>query len=129
MTSPLLIQPLASLPMMTPLLIQALATATAQWHEASRTYEHASRAFADAQTQLQHAERDLHGLARAIEVAQAAPPIGVVGELVSNQATPLGSVTMPVAPAPAGYPAASSDGVDAAQIVLEEMHRMRMGNP
>ena len=108
-------------------MVQALATATRQWHEATRHYEMVSRAFADAQTQLQTAERDLHELARAIEVATAAPiAASQLGELVSNQPAPLGSVTMPIAGV---VPAPSADGVDAAAIVLAEMQRMRMGNP
>lgn len=97
----------------------ALATAIAQWHEASRTYEHASRAFADAQTQLQHAERDLHELARAIEVATNAPAPNV-GEMVTSAATPIGAVTMPIAPvSPVINP--TSDGEDAGEIVLQMM--------
>lgn len=103
-------------------MVQALAVATKQWHEATRHYEMVSRAFADAQAQLQAAERDLHELARAIEVVTTP---AASGELVSNQPAPIGAVTMPVVPAPNG----ASDGLDAAQIVLEEMQKMRMGMP
>ena len=91
----------------------ALAVATRQWHAAHRTYEHASRAFADAQTQLQHAERDLHELARAIELNTAHPTPAAQGITLAPNGT--GGAPIP------------SDGLDAAQIVLEEMQRMRMG--
>lgn len=110
---------------MSPEIAQALATATKQWHEATRTFELCSRAFADAQAQLQLAERDLHELARAIEVAEATARPVVAPELVTNQATPIGTVTMPVVQAPA----ATADGIDAAAIVLEEMQRHRFGTP
>lgn len=103
-------------------MVQALATATKQWHDATRTFEHCSRAFADAQAQLQLAERDLHELARAIEVVTAQP-----AELVSNQAAPLGSVTMPVVAG--GSIGASADGLDAGQVVLEHLMQQRMGLP
>jgi len=107
---------------MTPEMVQALATATRQWHQATRHFEIVSRAFGDAQTQLQHAERDLHELARAIEVVTAP----AAGELVSNTPTPIGTVTMPIV-APAVN--APTDGLDAAQIVLEQMMQGRMGMP
>lgn len=106
---------------MNPDMQTALATAIRQWHEATRHYETVARAFADAETQRQLAERDLHELARAIEVSTGSAPIG---ELVTNAPTPLGTVTTPVVSAPA----ATADGVDAAQIVLDEMMKMRMGN-
>lgn len=110
---------------MSPEMIQALATATKQWHETTRHYELMSRAFADAQAQLQLAERDLHELARAIEVAQAAPG----AQLVTSAATPIGAVTMPVVAPAAQATNATADGVDAAQIVLEQMMQQRMGMP
>ena len=105
---------------MTPEMQQALATAVLQWHTATRHYEMVSRAFADAQTQLEHAQRDLHELSRAIEVATGKP---AAGDLVSNTPSPIGAVTMPIAPA------VPADGVDAAAIVLQHMQGMRMGNP
>jgi len=109
-----------------PTLQDALTIATKNWHETTREYERAAAAFADAQTRLQQAERDLHELARAIEVVEARP----AGELVTGEATPIGTVTMPIVAAPLG-PAlgAASDGVDAAAIVLAEMRGMRLGTP
>lgn len=104
---------------LTPEMISALATAARQWHAAQRQYEHVSRMFADAQNQLQLAERDLHELARGIELATDAP---VSPELVSKADAPIGAVTMPVVQA-----TPPADGVDAAAIVLQEMQRMRMG--
>jgi len=113
-------------PTLPPELTQALANATRQWHEATRHYEMVSRAFADAQTQLQTAERDLHELARAIEVVALGPV--AAGDLTSNQATPAGSVTMPVVPG-GGSIGPSADGLDAGQVVLEHMMQQRMGMP
>lgn len=113
---------------MTPETIQALATATKQWHEATRHYELMSRGFADAQTQLQLAERDLHELARALEVVAGHVPTKA-GELVTNAATPIGTVTMPVVAPAAQATNATADGIDAAQIVLEQMMQQRMGMP
>jgi len=114
---------------MTPEMIQALATATKQWHEATRHHEMVGRAYMDAETQRRLAETDLHELARAIEVATGVPVAAQAGELVTSAATPIGAVTMPVVAAGqfGNVPAPSADGIDAAQIVLEEMQRMRMG--
>jgi hypothetical protein len=114
---------------MTPEMVHALATATRQWHQATRHFELCSRSFSDAQTQLQHAERDLHELARAIEVVAGQPAGELAGELVSNAGTPIGVVTMPIVAPPAGAANATADGIDAAQIVLEQMMQGRMGMP
>jgi hypothetical protein len=103
----------------------ALTTATKNWHEATRRYERAAADFADAQTRLQQCERDLHELARAIEVVEARPA-AELGELHTAEPTPLGTVTMPIVAPSLG---ASSDGVDAAAIVLEQMRGMRLGSP
>lgn len=103
-----------------PTLQAALQTAITNWHHAKRTYEQTGRAFADAESQMQIAERDLHELARAIEVA-------------TGDTAPIGAtITVPVVPGGgevAVTPAPSPDGVDAAAIVLEEMQKMRMGLP
>lgn len=107
----------------------ALATAARQWSEAMRRHERAARELADAETQLALAQRDLHELSRAIEIAAGSPIAALAPELVSqhveNGGTPIGAVTMPIVPA-----APPSDGVDAATIVLQEMQRQRgMGMP
>lgn len=109
---------------------EALDTAIRNWHTASRAYEQAGRLFNDAQAQLQHAERDLHELARALEVASG-------NGLQTNQATPAGTVTMPIAPIGApgigtdalGRPVITQPGAteDAAALVLEAMMSQRMG--
>ncbi|MGE0337833.1 MAG: hypothetical protein AB7Q76_21260, partial [Gammaproteobacteria bacterium] len=102
----------------------ALARAVANWHKATREYEQIADVFADAQRQLEAAKRDLHELARAMEVVTGTP----AAELVTNQPTPHGAVTMPIAPVPNGTTiGAAADNVDAAQIVLEEMMKMRTG--
>lgn len=108
-----------------PTLQDALTIATRNWHETTREYERAAAAFADAQTRLQQAERDLHELARALEVVEARP----AGELFTGEATPIGTVTMPIVAAPGPALGAASDGVDAAAIVLEQMRGMRLGTP
>lgn len=110
---------------MTPEMVHALATATRQWHQATRHFELCSRSFSDAQTQLQHAERDLHELARAIEVVTAMP----ASELVTS--APIGAagfVTMPVMPTSSAI-GAPVDGFDAGAAVLEHMMQQRMGMP
>lgn len=107
---------------LTPEMVSALATAARQWHSAQRQYELTSRMFADAQHQLQLAERDLHELARGIELLTGAP---VPAELVTSAAAPIGAVTMPIAQGP--VVGATSDGVDAAAIVLQQMQALRMG--
>lgn len=101
----------------------ALATAARQWHEAMREHERAARALADAETQLALAQRDLHELARAMEMAAGAPLAQVAPDLVSSvvEGTPAQAVVMPVVPAVGP----TSDGVDAAAIVLQEMQRQR----
>lgn len=102
----------------------ALATATRQWHEAMRRHEHAARALADAETQLALAQRDLHELARAMEIAAGAPLAQAAPDLVSQHVdgTPAQAVTMPVVPAVGGQP---EDGIDAATIVLQQMQAQR----
>jgi hypothetical protein len=113
----------------TPDMITALATATRQWHEAQRKYETASRLFADAQTQLNLAERDLHELARAIDVVSgiAVPSnVAAVVPVTSSAPAPIGSVTMPIVPAvPAGVGVAPADGLDAGAEVLRIMQAER----
>lgn len=96
----------------------AIATAIRQWHEATRTYEQIQLAFADAQTQLNRAERDLHELAKAVEMITGAP-IAVQ----SNTAAPAGTVTMPIVATPPIN--AAVDNMDASEVVLQEMQRMR----
>jgi hypothetical protein len=103
---------------MTPDLAQAFAVAIRQWHEASRNLEFVSHAYTDAQLQLQQAERDLHELARVVAIMDAPTTTSAV----SNQDGPIGTVTMPIVRA---TPGPSSDGVDAAQFVLEAMRAGR----
>lgn len=95
----------------------ALAVATAQWSIAKKNYEHACRALADAETQLHHAERDLHELARATELI-AANPNTVTVPLVTVPPNPNGSGALGPVP---------DDGLDAAEIVRQEMIKMRTG--
>jgi hypothetical protein len=101
---------------MTPTIAAALETASINWHRAQRDHERAARLYADARIQLDQAERDLHELARAIEVAAGIP----AAELHSNTAAPHGTVTMPIAPiSPVVNP--THDGEDAGEIVLQMM--------
>lgn len=109
--------------MTTPDMQTALATAVRQWSEAKRTYEQLGRAFADAETQLQLAQQDLHELARACEMLAGAPLANIAPDLVSRQVegSPLAAVTMPIVPSVGP----TSDGVDAAAIVLQQMQAQR----
>lgn len=110
---------------LSPTLQAALSAAITNWHHAQRAYEQAARVFADAETQRQIAERDLHELARAIEAATGAD----AAELVSNAAAPIGGVTMPIVPANGSHlgptPPPADDGLDAAAIVLQELQKQR----
>jgi hypothetical protein len=102
---------------MSPTITAALEAAATNWHHAQRDYERAARLYSDARIQLDQAERDLHELARAIEVAAGSS----AGELASNQAAPLGSVTMPIAPISPVMNPAPDGGEDAGEIVLQMM--------
>jgi hypothetical protein len=115
---------------LTPEMIQALATAARQWHEAQRRYEADAKAFADSQTQLQLAERDLHELARALDVvAGVAVPAGVAAvpviPVATSAPTPIGGVTMPIVPAAVAVGTAPPDGLDAGAEVLRIMQAER----
>jgi hypothetical protein len=109
---------------MQPDMQTALAAAVRNYAEAARTHERAARAFADAEQQLALAQRDLHELARALEVATGQPLAAVAPDLVSRavEGSPIAAVTMPIVP-PVGP--APSDGLDAATIVLQEMKAQR----
>ena len=52
----------------------ACVEATRNWHVRARAYEKAARDFAQAQHELQLAERDLHELGRALAVTNGAGP-------------------------------------------------------
>jgi hypothetical protein len=100
---------------MTPTIAAALEIASVNWHRAQREHEAAARMYADARVQLDQAERDLHELARAIELTAAQ-----AGELHTAAAAPHGTVTMPIAPiSPVANP--THDGEDAGEIVLQMM--------
>jgi len=77
---------------MTAEMAQAMAVAIRQWHEAHRRCEQAGRVYAEAQLELQGAERDLHELARALEMLDP----GVATVLVSQLVTAVGTARVPV---------------------------------
>jgi hypothetical protein len=122
-------------------MVQALAVAVRQYHASKRRYEEASQAFADAQAQLAYAERDLHEIARALEMLDAAGTMALVSELVVNDQavgnpsstslTVTGNpsstgltVTMPVVAVPGAIGESTP-----AQIVLELLKQQVMGPP
>jgi hypothetical protein len=111
-------------------MVQALAVAVRQYHASKRRYEEASQAFADAQAQLAYAERDLHEIARALEMLDAAGTTALVSELVvSDQAAGNPSstgltVTVPVVAVPGAIGESTP-----AQIVLELLKQQVMGPP
>ena len=107
---------------MTAEMAQAMAVAIRQWQTANRRCEQTGRAYAEAQLELQSAERDLHELARALEMLDP----GVATVLVSQLVTAAGSVTVPIVPVDQGAvaAAAAAQGVKtASDIVLELMQQ------
>jgi len=110
---------------MTAEMAQAMAVAIRQWHAANRRCEQAGRVYAEAQLELQGAERDLHELARALEMLDP----GVATVLVSQLVTAAGTVTVPVVPvdqAAVAAAAAAQGGKTASDIVLEMMQQGRV---